>query len=228
MAGFLWWIFRPLMLLGVYTLVFGVFFKNNEPHFMLFLFSGIIAWEWFAGTVLRSSNSVIANRPLMLLVKIDPAMFPLSYAIVDGVKFLPGLLILLLGCIASNVDFSLPILLLPVIIMAELLLCAGVGMLVASITPLFPDFHMFLVTAIQLVMFMSGIFYHIDRLPAQYSSLLRLNPMATIISQYRAVVIDGVVPSFYSFLSVFAIGSVFFAVGHWMLRRLAGVYTKRW
>lgn len=228
MAGFLWWIFRPLMQLGVYAVVFGVIFKNSEPHFMVFLFSGIIAWEWFAGVVVRSSNSVIANRPLMLLVKVNPALFPLSYAIVDGVKFLPGLAILLAGCVASGVEFHSTLLLLPVLVLVQVMLCAGAGMMVASITPLFPDFHMFLLTAIQLLMFMSGIFYRIDRLPARFATFMRFNPMASLISQYRAVVVDGVFPSVWMLLYVLAFGLLMSAIGYLTLQRLAGVYTKRW
>ena len=89
-AGILWWVIRPLLSLAVYGIVFGMIFKNTVPNFLLFLFSGIIAWEWFASSVLRSANSINANRNLMLLVKVDPAMFPLSINFVDTVKFFLG------------------------------------------------------------------------------------------------------------------------------------------
>ena len=46
-AGLAWWIIRPLLSLAVYGLVLGVVFKSREDHFVVFLFSGIIAWEWF-------------------------------------------------------------------------------------------------------------------------------------------------------------------------------------
>ena len=228
MAGFLWWIFRPLMMLGVYAIVFGVIFHNEEEYFKIFLFSGIIAWEWFAGVVLRSSNSLITNRPLMLLVKVDPAIFPLSYTIVDGVKFLPGLLILVVGCFVAKIDFTWTMLMLPIIILLEFLLCAGIAMLVASITPLFPDFHMFLMTAMQLIMFMSGIFYQIGNLPVRFANFLMLNPMASIISMYRDVLIYGVFPPVKDLIYVFLIGIGFMMVGYALLRRFAGIYTKRW
>ena len=227
-AGLVWWIIRPLLSLAVYGLVFGVVFKSREAHFVVFLFSGIIAWEWFSSAVLRSANSIIANRPLMQLVRVDPALFPLSICLVDGVKFLLGLAILLLLLPSQGIVPCWTWLLIPLIVLGELVLCAGLGMLFAALVPFCPDLALVLQTVFQLLMFLSGVFYRVETLPAIMGRVLAFNPMAMAISQFRAILLDGVAPPLFTFACVWSWGLFAFVAGLYLLGRFRGVYPKRW
>ena len=227
-AGLVWWIIRPLLSLAVYGLVFGVVFKSRETHFVVFLFSGIIAWEWFSNAVLRSANSIIASRPLMQLVRVDPALFPLSICLVDAVKFLFGLAILLLLLPCQGIVPGWTWTLIPLIMLGELLLCAGFGMFFAALVPFCPDLALVLQTVLQLLMFLSGVFYRVETLPAIMGKVLAYNPMAMVISQFRNILLDGNVPSLITFVCVWSWGLVAFVAGCCLLRRFRGIYPKRW
>ena len=226
-AGILWWVIRPLLSLAVYGIVFGMIFKNTVPNFLLFLFSGIIAWEWFASSVLRSANSINANRNLMLLVKVDPAMFPLSINFVDTVKFFLGFCILFVA-VVIKVGANINMLYIPLIIGGEFLFCVGVGFIFASITPFVPDCIMLLTTAMQLLMFLSGIFYRIDTLPAVMQNFIAINPMASILNQYRLVLLDKTHPDWGNLLYAYVIGGLLIIVGYAMITRFSRIYAKRW
>lgn len=227
-AGLLWWIIRPLLSLAVYWVVFGLIFKVQQEHFLLFLFSGIIGWEWFSCSTQRCATSVVANRPLMLLVKVNPMLFPVSICLVDFVKFLLGLLILLIAAAIWGPGFGWSILMLPVIVLAELMLCMGVGLIVSSITPFLPDFAMILTTIMQLLMFLSGVFYRIDSLPERLRPLIALNPVAVMLEQYRRVILERAMPDLWSLAAVLGSGITAVLVGRLLLTTFGRIYTKRW
>src|SRR5436305_15310443 len=70
--GYFWSLANPLLLLGVYTLVFTFFFPSNKVQpYSLFLFTGILPWTFFAAAVLESTTAVISNAGL-----IKKVMFP--------------------------------------------------------------------------------------------------------------------------------------------------------
>src|SRR5205807_8735550 len=70
--GFFWSLANPLMLLGVYTLVFTRFFPQQVVRpYPLFLFAGILPWTFFSAAVLESTNAITANAGL-----IKKVMFP--------------------------------------------------------------------------------------------------------------------------------------------------------
>lgn len=227
-AGLLWWIIRPLLSLAVYGVVFGLIFKVKQEHFLLFLFSGIIGWEWFSSSTQRCATSVLSNRPLMLLVKVNPMLFPVSICLVDFVKFLLGLLILLVAAAIWGPGFGWSILMLPVIVLAELLLCMGAGLIVSSITPFLPDFAMILTTVMQLLMFLSGVFYRIDSLPARLRPLIALNPVAVMLEQYRLVILEHSMPDLRGMAAVWGSGIAAALAGRLLLAKFGRIYTKRW
>ncbi len=227
-AGLLWWIIRPLLSLAVYGVVFGLIFKVKQEHFLLFLFSGIIGWEWFSSSTQRCATSVLSNRPLMLLVKVNPMLFPVSICLVDFVKFLLGLLILLVATAIWGPGFGWSIFMLPVIILAELLLCMGAGLIVSSITPFLPDFAMILTTIMQLLMFLSGVFYRIDSLPARLRPLIALNPVAVLLEQYRLVILEHAMPDIRGMAIILGSGIAAALVGRLLLAKFGRIYTKRW
>src|SRR5256885_11627792 len=70
--GFFWSLANPLLLLGVYTLVFTRFFPQQVVRpYPLFLFAGILPWTFFSAAVLESTVAISGNAGL-----IKKVMFP--------------------------------------------------------------------------------------------------------------------------------------------------------
>src|SRR5438445_13691575 len=64
--GFFWSLANPLLLLGVYTLVFTKFFPQQVVSpYPLFLFAGILLWTFFFAAVLESTNSISSYDALI-------------------------------------------------------------------------------------------------------------------------------------------------------------------
>ena len=103
--GWLWSLVNPLLLLGVYTAVFQFVFRRSdaatEPY-ALFLFTGLLPWNWFAATLLDATTCLPSNGNLIRKVLFPAEILPLTYALSQLVHFLLALPILLAGLVAAH------------------------------------------------------------------------------------------------------------------------------
>lgn len=225
-AGFLWWLLEPLLLLVVYYVVFKLIFHNPMENFALFLFSGIVVWRWFNSAVMRSAASLINSRGLIQVVKIPKEFFPLKIVIVDCVKFLFTLLAVILVASAAGVLPGSAYLCLPLLIILQLFLISGSCLVVAALVPFMPDLQMVLTTGLLLLMFLSGIFYSIDAITGPIHTLIRLNPMALLIEQYRQVLLSNQMTSLASLGYIALTALLLNLLGISLLRRWDKHYPK--
>jgi ABC-2 type transport system permease protein len=63
--GLIWSMIAPAMTLAVYTVVFGFFLKNGIPKFVIFLFSGLLLWNFFQTGVITATGVVVNNAGLV-------------------------------------------------------------------------------------------------------------------------------------------------------------------
>src|SRR4051812_48822480 len=65
--GLLWSLVYPLVMMGVYVLVFSVLWKSakNIPHYPLFVLAGLAVWGFFQSGVQLGTGSLIANADLI-------------------------------------------------------------------------------------------------------------------------------------------------------------------
>src|SRR5436309_14279936 len=66
--GVLWTIANPVMLMGVYLLVFGVVWKSpfaNGDHYALFLLTRLALWTFFSAPVPSSARSMVDTPTLL-------------------------------------------------------------------------------------------------------------------------------------------------------------------
>ena len=222
-AGYLWWILEPLLSLAVYYVAFKYILHRETENFLIFLFSGIVIYRFFAGTVIRSATSISSSQGLMQLIYIHKSIFPLSVVMVNLVKFL---ITLMLVIVVSWLFGSLPTwayLALPLLIVFELMMITGASMICAAITPFFPDFRLMLNTLMHLLIFLSGVFFDVEELSPKIRGLVRLNPVAALIEQYRAVLLHGQWPSLQPLVPALIESIILLAIGWLLIHR----YNRR-
>lgn len=200
--GFFWSLANPLLLLGVYTLVFTQFFpRPGVDAYPLFLFAGILPWTFFAGTVLEATDSISANAGLVKKVLFPAEALPLVVVTSHLVHFALALPVLLLAvaiaALMEKVEVTPLILLLPVYMLVQAIFVAGVSMIVASASVLFRDLRDLVANLLQLGFFLTPILYplHSEFITPTIRTLLRLNPMTPFAVSYQSIVVFGTVPS---------------------------------
>lgn len=225
-AGYLWWIIQPLLMFGVYYIAFRFVLQTREENFALFLFTGIIIWQWFSVTVQRCSGSLIASRGLMLQVNLHKSVFPFSILMVNSVKFLVTLVILVIVLMGSGIEPGSAWLALPALLLVELIVIAGFGCFSAMISPFVPDFQHILATMLQLAFFVSGIIYDLSVLPEKYQRVLEWNPMSIVISQTRRVLMDNQAPQAGELVMPLVISISLLAISLALIHRFDKLYPK--
>ena len=76
--GFLWVLLNPLLNLTVTALVFSVLMNRPIKTFTIYLFSGLIPWQFFRSTLKQGSRSIISNQGLIRKILVPKLIFPLA------------------------------------------------------------------------------------------------------------------------------------------------------
>jgi ABC-type polysaccharide/polyol phosphate export permease len=209
--GFFWSLANPLLLLGVYTVVFTIFFPSNvvKPY-PLFLFAGILPWTFFSAAILESTTSISSNAGLIKKVMFPAEALPLVVVMSHFVHLLLAIPILLLAAVGFG-KIHATLALLPAVVLLQAIFVAGVAMTVASVSVLFRDLRDIIANLMQIGFFVTPIIYLIDNISYRpLRALLRLNPMTPFVVSYQDIVFWGHLPGLadsllmviYAFLSL--------------------------
>jgi lipopolysaccharide transport system permease protein len=223
--GVVWWVLEPIVYMAVFYFVFGQL-RHRTGNFIVFLLSGLIVWKWFASTVNSGSNSVVASANLMNQVYLPKIIFPLTIIAINTFKFLIILILFLFFLQFTSIKPSLTWVLLPVPLVVQLLLITAITSLLAAIMPFFPDFRFILDNVLMMMLFLSGIFFDIAKMPLAIQKYFYLNPMAVLIIMYRKILIDGVLPNWQHLLGVMLFSLMVLFLAIWLFRRFDKVYPK--
>ena len=177
--------------MSVFYLVFGVMLhRGGGGDFIVYLLTGLVPFQWFAKTVQQSSNAIFAGRGLMNQVHISPLFFPLVGIMQNAGKQMPVFLLLIGFLIFYGLHPTWHwIALLPIIVL-QLVLMSVIGCFLALLVPFARDLNNLIPTGIQFMLFCSGVFYTVDTIPEKWQTLFFSNPMASLLYQYRLVLMD--------------------------------------
>src|SRR5258705_577216 len=163
--GVLWTVLNPVVLMGVYLLVFGVVWKSpfaNGGHYPLFLLAGLAPWTFFAAALQSSTRSMLDNANLIRKTRFPRQLVPLSVVGAHLVSFgVMLVLLLVLNFVALPRSRATEWLAIP---LAALFvgLVAGLALMVASLNVLFRDVE-FIVAALLVPWFwLTPILYPLD------------------------------------------------------------------
>ncbi len=215
--NFAWWILEPLFLMAVFYLVFGLLLQKGGEGFELQLIVGIVAWLWFATSANQAMTSIIQAKGLIQTMPISKWVFPNVSILIVLIKNIVVycLLIFLLVIAASPAQSWLY---LPFILITQLFLITAVGYSLAIIIPFIPDLKFIVTPGLQMLMFCSGVFYSVDRLPENLREYFLYNPIANLIEQYRVVLLDNAEPDIHSLL-IILIFSLLWTAGSLLLMK---------
>jgi len=201
--GFLWSLANPLLLLAVYTFVFNVIFKPRVPGldpYALFVVCGLFPWIWLSAATMEGSMSLVANSGLIRKAVFPAELLPMVAVLSNLVHFLLALPILAAALVAGRL-LSYPVggaaaLLLPVIILLELPLVAGLAVGASALTVHFKDVRDLLTNLFTLLFFVTPILYSLDSLAGRplFWWLVRANPFTPFTMAYQQALFRGLPP----------------------------------
>jgi lipopolysaccharide transport system permease protein len=231
MIGLVWMVITPLVMLAVYTFVFSVVFKarwgadfgESKIAFALILFCGLAVFNIFSESV-SSSAAVIANNPNYVKKVVFPMEILPVAAVFSGIFFgFVSLAILITGVGLFMHKFSLAIICLPLVLAPLFLLSCGISWFVASLGVYVRDSTHIIGIALQMLIFVTPIFYGIDMVPESFRLILFFNPLTIIVQAARHILIYGRWPDWSDLGIVTVLSLVIFQLGYfWFMKTKRG------
>ncbi len=193
--GVLWSLLSPLLMLLVMKLVFTQFFGRSTPHYTTFIFAGTLNYAFFNESTGQGMQSLMGNAGIFTKVNVPKYIFLLSKNVQTLINFLLTLCIFFILCIFDGITFTWRIVLLLYPIVCLVLFNLGIGLILSALFVFFRDIQYLWTVVTQLLMYMSAIFYDIDRYSPLARNLFLLNPLYLFIRYFRKIVIEATVPS---------------------------------
>lgn len=197
-----WSFITPLAMLAVYTFVFSQVFKARwggleqagPIGFAVNLFAGLIVFNLFSECVGRAPSLIVSNPNYVKKV-----VFPLEVlgAVTVGNAMFHACISSFVLIIFELLAFhKLPytLLWLPLTWLPLLLGSLTCTWLLSAAGVFLRDIGQLVVVALNMLMFLSPIFFPISALPERWQPLLRLNPLGQVIEQTRRVAVQGISP----------------------------------
>lgn len=228
--GYFWTVFEPLLLTGIYYVVFGIVGRFGIDDYPLFLILGILPWLWANGTINGASRSISGRGGLFGKVYLPRQLAPLSVTGAKTVEYLASLpIVLLLALIAGRAPDA-RLLLVPVGWIIQLTFLVGIGLIVSSMNAIANDVERFLRPALRALFYATPILYPgtlaSDRFPDVLMPIIWINPLTGPMELYRYAFYPELFVGWGPVVSSSLIAIVFFFVGWATFIRLEPTVLK--
>lgn len=217
--GMLWSILAPLAQLFVMSMVFTRFFGQSTPHYTIFIFCGNIVFSFFSDATKGGMGSILNNAGIFTKINVPKYLFLLSRNVQALINFGLILVVFFLFTVIDGISFTWKFLYLLYPILCLTVFNIGVGMILSACYVFFRDTQYLYDIFTQLLMYMSAIFYTIDRFSPFAQKLFLLNPIYLFVRYFRKIVIEATIPTIWFHLLMAADVLIVLGLGCWMYKK---------
>lgn len=211
-GGTLWAFITPLLMLAVYSFVFGYIFKARwtaeemgEIAFPIVLFTGLIFANLLSECITRGPTLVVANPNYVKKVVFPLDVLPWMAAGTALFHAAISVLVLLLAMLVTGTPVASTALLLPLLFLLFLPMLVGFMWLLAAFGVFLRDLQQFMGVMASALMFLAPVFYPRTMLDEQYQWTMSLNPLTFVVETGRDLVLWNRLPDPWSTLGFAAI-----------------------
>ena len=225
--GVLWSLANPLLLMGIYVLVFSLLWRvtNDIPHYPLYLLTGLAAWIFFSTSLQAAARSMLDNASLIRKTRFPRQLVPLSAVGTQLVTFAVMLAVLLVLNMALIPEVRPTAWLAVPIALLFVGLVGGLAVAVATANVVFRDVEHLVGALLLPWFFLTPVLYSFEQIPEfdrhpTVVSLLRWgNPITPPIEALRAPLWDGELPRVADAVYLVVASVLALALGAWIFRR---------
>ncbi len=230
--GFSWSLINPILLLIVYTFVFGVIFpqggrvggSGTDPYW-LFLVTGLFPWIWFSSSLLEGVMALSVNAALIRKAVFPVEVLPMVAVASNLVHFLLTLPVLGVALLVGRLmDYPVggwSAALFPLVVLLHLVMISGLALGLAALNVHFKDVRDLLNNLLTLGFFMTPILYPLSMIPHRgLWWIVRLNPVTPFILGYQELLFQNTIPDSGLWFQMAAVAFISWWLGSWLFGRL--------
>jgi lipopolysaccharide transport system permease protein len=226
--GWLWAIIQPVASVLVFSIIFTRFvpIDTGEIPYIIFSYVAIVPWAFLSSSLNDMTGSLIQNMDLVTKIYFPRETLPISAMLARLMDFGIAIVLLIFLMLYYRVDIEpVGLLFLPLILLVQVILIMGMGLLLSAMNVFFRDVQSLLSLIIQVWFYASPIIYPVDVVPAQFRSFYYLNPMAGILESYRAVLLYQSLPPALPLLIAGLEALLLFVLGYIFFKRVELVFA---
>jgi len=196
--GVFWSLLYPLATMLIMNFIFSNVFKFTVKNYPIYIFSGLLIWNYFNDVVSQSMMSVIVNAQIVRKIYLPKMIFPLSKTISSCINLAISTVVLLFIALVTGITPAWSWLLLPYALICVLLFSLGFSFVMSACMVFLRDLQYLWGIIGMMWMYMTPIIYPMDIIPEKYAAIvfiLKLNPIYHYVSYVRQIVMEGRVPS---------------------------------
>lgn len=179
--GFLWVVINPLLQMIIIATIFSFFINVQVQNYPLFLFIGLLVWNFFSLSLTKATPSIVNERSLIQKAKFSRNVIPLSIVLSNFLHLLVSFILLAIWVLLFG-DLRLEhIILAPAILLWLLALTSGISLLTSSFNVRFRDVSFFLAAGLILLFYSTPILYPLTLIPQKFHVLFFFNPLTSIV-----------------------------------------------
>lgn len=217
--GYVWTMLNPLVSMAVLAIVFSALLRIQIDNYALFLFCGLLPWNYLSSTIITSLDAIRNNSRIFSQVPVPKSIFVLSIAMSNCVNLLLALVPLIVLTVAMRHPLHLTALSFPIFFIPILLTTIGASLALSALNVFFGDIKHLTEVALGLIYFLSPIIYDRSMLPESFHPWVVWNPLFTQIEQLRGVLFEGHLPSVGAFCLSFCVSFVILVCGLLVFKR---------
>jgi lipopolysaccharide transport system permease protein len=218
--GAFWSLLNPLIMMGVLTLVFTVFFPTGGRAYPVAVLCGLVPFNFFTLAWAQGTTSLLDNTALIKRVPIPREVVPLSIVLSNCLNFLIQYGVLFAFTFGFGFHPNRAWAWIPVISLLYVIFVLGLVLASSALDVYLRDMRYVVESANTVLFWLVPIVYSFDKIPKGFGEIYSLDPIAAMVMALRRILMDGVAPAS-SLLRNLAWGSfATLALGWFVFRRL--------
>jgi lipopolysaccharide transport system permease protein len=197
MFGAAWAIIQPLVLMVVFTFVFGTVLNVETPPGVpkpLFYYAGLVPWTLFSAAFTGASTSLTGNSSLVSKIYFPRVILPIAAMGSSLLDFVIALSFVFVMMIGYGIGASWHVAWLPLFTLMALLTALTIGLLISALNARYRDVSYAIPYLLQVLLFVTPLMYSSTQIPESVRHLYLLNPMAVVVEGFRWALIDAAPP----------------------------------
>lgn len=198
MLGVAWSVGHPLFLILLYVFVFNFVFRQTvggtedlPRDFTTYLLSGLVPWMAVQESMARSCTSINGKVDLVKQAVFPIELLPLRVVLASHQSMLVSLTCLIIYQLIKYQSLPVTMFLLPLLLLIQIVFCAGVGYAFSSIAAYLKDLKDIIQVLSTAGIYLVPVFYLPAWVPATFKPLLDINPLSHLIWCYQDVLYYG-------------------------------------
>lgn len=192
--GLLWTFFNPLLNMIVMSVIFSTIFKKNIENFPVYMLSGRVFYDFFNKSTSEALKSIPGASQIIKKIYVPKYIITFSKVLSNFITSAISILALVVVMIATGADFSISLLIVPVLFIVFFVFATGIGLMIATADVFFRDMEHIYGIILMTIMYFSAIFYPAEIIPEEYRIILYINPMFKFVEAFRSPIYYGVLP----------------------------------